>query len=125
MKLDLNSNTAIYLQIAQIIEDGIFEKIYQEEEKVPSINDFSKILNINPHTVLKGVNLLVDQELLYKKRGLGMFVKIGALNKIKEKRANDFNTKFIKKIISESKKLEISKAELIELIRGGYDETNN
>ena len=86
MHINPNIEKPIFIQIAEQLEDSIFTKVFPEETKIPSTNELSSLLNINPHTVLKGMNLLVDEEIIYKKRGLGMFVKKGAVNKILLKR---------------------------------------
>ena len=79
MTIDPTSEKPIFLQIAEQLEDAIFTGIYPEGEKVPSTNEIAALLAINPHTVLKGMNLLVDEGIIYKKRGLGMFVSDGAV----------------------------------------------
>lgn len=85
MNINTNIEKPIFIQIAEQLEDSIFTGIYPEETKIPSTNEISALLNINPHTVLKGMNLLVDDEIIYKKRGLGMFVKEGAVEKFDRK----------------------------------------
>lgn len=117
MKIDNNSNIPIFLQIANQLEDLIFTNIYKEEDKIPSTTELSIVLSINPHTVLKGMNLLVDEDIIYKKRGLGMFVKEGAVKKIKKKRQKNFKAEYVKTLIAEAKKLEITTEELIAIIR--------
>lgn len=77
MYINPDLDKPIFIQIAEQLEDSIFTKVFPEETKIPSTNEISALLNINPHTVLKGMNLLVDEEIIYKKRGLGMFVKEG------------------------------------------------
>lgn len=72
MHINPNIEKPIFIQIAEQLEDSIFTKVFPEETKIPSTNELSSLLNINPHTVLKGMNLLVDEEIIYKKRGLGM-----------------------------------------------------
>lgn len=115
-----NIEKPIFLQIAEQIEDSIFTGVYGEEERIPSTNEISALLNINPHTVLKGVNLLVEEEILYKKRGLGMFVKEGAREKIRIKRKNAFFEQYIERLIQEAGKLQMTKEQVIELIERGY-----
>ena len=87
MQLNTQSEIPIYLQIAAGLEDGIFIGAYPEETQVPSTTELSVALQINPATVLKGINRLVEEGILYKKRGVGMFVSQGAQEKIREKRA--------------------------------------
>ena len=120
MHIDPTSEKPIFLQIAEQLEDAIFTGTFPEETKIPSTNEISLLLNINPHTVLKGMNLLVDESLIYKKRGLGMFVQTGAVEKIRLKRRGQFYQQYIAALVEEAKKLQISKDEVIELIERGY-----
>ena len=121
MHIDTNNlEKPIFLQIAEQIEDSIFTGVYGEEERIPSTNEIAALLNINPHTVLKGVNLLVEEDILYKKRGLGMFVKEGAREKIRNKRKNAFFEHYIERLIQEAGKLQMTKEQVIELIERGY-----
>ncbi|MCR5215384.1 MAG: GntR family transcriptional regulator [Lachnospiraceae bacterium] len=112
----LNDEKSIYLQISEMIETDILRDILVEEEKVPSTNELARLYTINPATALKGVNLLVDQGILYKKRGIGMFVKSGAKEMILNKRREDFYDTFVKKFLEEAKQLGISKKELVKMI---------
>ncbi|OUQ33320.1 GntR family transcriptional regulator [Massilimicrobiota timonensis] len=125
MNINTNIEKPIFIQIAEQLEDSIFTGIYPEETKIPSTNEFSTLLNINPHTVLKGMNLLVDDEIIYKKRGLGMFVKEGAVEKIRQKRQGQFYDQFIATLIEEANKLNMTKNEIITLIERGYDNESN
>lgn len=120
MRVDPNSEKPIFLQIAQQLEDAIFTGVFPEETKIPSTNEFSVLLNINPHTVLKGMNMLVDEGTIYKKRGLGMFVKEGAVEKIRQKRQDLFFEQYIAALVSEAVKLQMSKEDVISLIERGY-----
>ena len=74
MNVNPNIDKPIFLQIAEQLEDSIFTGAFPEETQIPSTNEISALLSINPHTVLKGMNVLVDGGIIYKKRGLGMFV---------------------------------------------------
>ena len=65
----LNDQSLIYLQIARMLEDDILRGIYREEEQVPSTNELARGYNINPATAAKGINMLVADGILYKKRG--------------------------------------------------------
>jgi len=112
----------IFLQIAEQLEDSIFTGVFPEETKIPSTNEVAAVLNINPHTVLKGMNLLVDEDIIYKKRGLGMFVKTGAVEKIRQKRQGQFYEQYIAALIREAEKLQMSKEDIMALIERGYDD---
>ncbi|MDY6073216.1 MAG: GntR family transcriptional regulator [Eubacteriales bacterium] len=125
MRIDTSSDKSIFIQIAEQLEDSIFTGAFPEESKIPSTNEISALLNINPHTVLKGMNMLVDEEIIYKKRGLGMYVKEGALEKIKRKRQGQFFDQYIATLIDEASKLQMSKEDVISLIERGYEHDRN
>ena len=125
MHINPDTEKPIFIQIAEQLEDSIFTGIFPEENKIPSTNEISALLNINPHTVLKGMNLLVDEGIIYKKRGLGMFVKEGAVEKIRRKRQGLFYDQYIASLLIEAKKLGLSKDQIIAFIERGYDNEQN
>ncbi len=122
MQVHPSIDKPIFLQIAEQLEDSIFTGVFPEETKIPSTNEIAALLNINPHTVLKGMNLLVDEDIIYKKRGLGMFVKTGAVEKIRQKRQGQFYEQYIAALIREAEKLQMSKEDIMALIERGYDD---
>lgn len=115
--MQLNDEKSIYLQIGQMIEDSILRGIFLEGERVPSTNELARLYSINPATAAKGINLLVEQGILYKKRGIGMFVSEGAAQKIRLTRKAGFYEQFVVNLISEAKTLGITKEELVQMIR--------
>lgn len=121
VKYILNEEEPIYIQIAKGIEDEILQGTFLEEEQVPSTNELSRIYQINPATVLKGINLLVDRQILYKKRGIGMFVASGAIAEIKKVRKESFKEVVMTQLFQEAKKLGISKQDLIEIIESSEE----
>ena len=116
MKLELNDHEPIFIQISKAIEDEILCDSIKEGMQVPSTTELSKFYKINPATVLKGVTILVDKEILFKKRGIGMFVSKGAKEIIKNGRKENFKEVYLKDLISEAKKLGITKEELLDMI---------
>ncbi|MGE4508911.1 MAG: GntR family transcriptional regulator [Eubacteriaceae bacterium] len=125
MKLNFDDNRPIFLQIAEGIEDGILTDVFKEGEQIPSITEISVTYQINPATALKGINLLVEEEIIFKKRGVGMFVKSGAVSKLEEKRRNEFFENYVKKMIEEAEKLKISKQEIVAMIGRGFLDNEN
>ena len=117
----LTQEKSIYIQIKEMIENDILRDILLEEERVSSTNELAKLYAINPATAAKGVNLLVDEGILYKKRGIGMFVTTGAKGKIMEKRKKHFFFFYVKSLLAEAVSLGITKEELIAMIEGGED----
>lgn len=122
MKINPNTDKPIFIQIAEQLEDSIFTGVFPEETKIPSTNEISALLNINPHTVLKGMNMLVEEEIIYKKIGLGMYVKNGAVEKIRRKRQGQFYKQYVAALIEEASKLQMTKEDVIELIERGYED---
>ncbi len=108
----LNNQTLIYQQIAALIEDGILSGEYAEGEQVPSTNEISRVFHINPATAAKGINALVEQGLLYKKRGIGMFVEQGARETLRKHRRAAFCKQEAETFVQHAKKLGITKQEL-------------
>ncbi|QOY34265.1 GntR family transcriptional regulator [Anaerobacillus isosaccharinicus] len=119
MESNLKDDKPIFQQIAEKIETSILDGSIQEGDRVPSTNEFAKFYQINPATAAKGINQLVDQEIVYKKRGIGMFVAEGAREIILGKRKDDFYKDFIVPIKTEAGKLGISVDELKGLLERG------
>lgn len=118
MQLNLNDDRSIYLQIAEQLQDQILQETLQEEEQAPSTNQLAALYRINPATAGKGINVLVDEGILYKKRGLGMFVAPGAREKIRQKRRRSFGDAFVRPLLVEAGRLGIGPDELSQLILG-------
>lgn len=106
----------IFLQIAEQIENEIIDGTLAEETQVPSTNEFAAFHRINPATAGKGVNLLVDEGVLYKKRGIGMFVATGARDTLVKKRRTQFVDDFVRPLLTEAEKLGIDPTTLNGLI---------
>ena len=117
----LTQEKTIYLQIAEMIETDILRDILLEEERVPSTNELAKLYAINPATAAKGVNILVDEGVLYKKRGIGMFVSAGAKEAILSRRKNEFYDNYVKKLLEEAASIGLGKEEVIQLIQSGNE----
>lgn len=122
--LDLNSDKSIYVQIAETIENEILIGNLKEEDQAPSTNEFAKVYQINPATAGKGLNVLVDEGILYKKRGIGMFVSEGARKKIIKKRQSSFFKERLPEIMTEADRLEIPLEEIKKFIEE-YKEGND
>ena len=121
MNFNFDSDIALYQQVAEEISEGIFNGSYAEGTQIPSTTEISRNYKINPATILKGMNQLVEEKLIEKKRGLGMFVTIGAQQKVLNQRKDNFINKELLKVLDEAKKLNISQEQLIELVERGYE----
>ena len=124
MHFEFDQSSPIYQQLADQMEEMIFSGLFPEGDQVPSTTQLSQELHINPATVLKGMNMLVDQQLLEKRRGRGMFVTAGAQEKIMEKRKEGFYQNYVASLIQEATKLGITEDHLLTLIQRWYQNGN-
>ncbi len=122
MRGTLNDQSLIYLQIAQMLEDDILRGVYREEEQVPSTNELARGYNINPATAAKGINLLVGDGILYKKRGIGMFVSQGAGERVRQNRKAAFYDGYVKPLVKEGASLALTGEELLDMIQRAIKE---
>lgn len=105
------------MQVRERIEDQIVNDQLKEGDQAPSTTQLVNFYKINHATVSKGVTQLVDEEILYKKRGVGMFVAKGAKEKLMKKRKEAFIDDYVVGLIQEANKLGISESEVIELFK--------
>lgn len=110
--VDFNNDKPIFQQIADEIANQILNGNTKEGEQVPSTNQIADFYQINPATARKGLNLLTEEGIIFKKRGLGMFVAEGAQQTLFQKRKEEFRNIYIKSLLEESKRLNITVGEL-------------
>lgn len=116
MKLDSVNEKPIFIQLAETVEDNILKGIYAEETQIPSTTEVAVTLKVNPATVNRGVNLLVDEGVIYKKRGVGMFVNTGAREKILDRRKQSFFQDFLLPLLEEAKNLGLTREDVIGML---------
>ncbi|WP_436870906.1 GntR family transcriptional regulator [Mammaliicoccus sciuri] len=121
MKPTLNKDTPIFLQIADMIKDDLVEGLLSEGEQIPSTTELSNFYNINRATAQKGIALLMDEGIVAKKRGIGVFIAEDARDKLVNTRMQDFSNSYIQNMVKEAKRLNISKEELIRRVEQDYD----
>ena len=117
MNFNAESSIPIYVQIAEWVENEILAGRLITDGKVYSQYQLAEMFNINPATAGKGLTILLESNILYKKRGLGMFVQEGAKEQIVEKRRDEKLTILAKEIVLEARRLFVSDDELLELIK--------
>ena len=125
MQFDSSSEKPIFIQFAEMLENNILKGIFEEESQIPSTTEVAVKFKINPATANRGVNMLVEEGIIYKKRGVGMFVSTGAREKILNKRKTIFYESYILPLIEESKNLNITKNEIITMIERGILNEHN
>ena len=106
----------LFVQIAEQIEGSIVDGTLPEETQVPSTNELAAFHRINPATAAKGVNQLVADGVLYKRRGVGMFVATGARDQLLKRRRSEFADQYVRPLMTEAQKLGISGRELAAMI---------
>ena len=105
------------MQIADWVESEILNGHFESDEKVYSQYQLADMYTINPATAAKGLNLLVDENILYKKRGLGMFVTNGAKEIIMNKRKSQTLKRLVQELVLEANRLQITESELIKMVK--------
>ena len=106
----------IFRQIAAQVENAIVDGSLPEESQAPSTNELAAFHRINPATAAKGLNRLVDDGVLYKRRGVGMFVATGARDQLLKRRRSEFADQYLVPLLAEAAKLGISGAEISTMI---------
>lgn len=118
----MNSEKPVFIQIMEMIEDDIITDVYKTDDIIISTTQISKLLSVNPTTAVKSISLLTDAGILYKKRGIGMCVTMEAKSKILQKRKDEFYSNTISSMLSEARKLGISKEDIINIIKENGDD---
>ena len=115
----------IYVRIAEGIKDHILSGDLKEGEQVVSTTQVSNEYNISIATVNKGINLLIADGYLFKKRGIGMFVKDGAVERLIEERRKAFRENYVKSLLIEARRLRYSPEELQAIVVEVYQSEQN
>lgn len=113
----IEEGRALFLQIAESVEDSIIDGSLAEEAQAPSTNELAAFYRINPATAAKGVAMLTDKGVLYKRRGIGMFVAPGARELLMNERRTAFADRFVEPLLAEARKLGLGPDDLELLIR--------
>jgi DNA-binding transcriptional regulator YhcF (GntR family) len=112
----IEEGRALFLQIAESVEDSIIDGSLPEESQAPSTNELAAFFRINPATAAKGVNMLADKGVLHKRRGIGMFVAPGARDLLLAERRTAFADRFVDPLLVEARKLGLGADDLSRLI---------
>jgi len=115
-----DDGTPIYRQIAEQIEAQILSGALREGEQVMSTNQYAAFYRINPATAAKAFQQLAENGILYKKRGIGMFVAEGAPEQLREERRRRFTDDHLLPLLEEARNLGITFEQLIEQLRSAH-----
>ncbi|WP_078393941.1 GntR family transcriptional regulator [Shouchella patagoniensis] len=121
MKAVFDDSKPIFQQIAEMIADDIVEGFLKEGDKLPSTTELSAFYQINRATAQKGLTTLVEGGLVYKQRGVGMFVQKGAKATLTEQRKQHFYKHYIEPLLDEAKRIDLNKSEIIHFIEQSLD----
>ena len=117
MKLDLHSQMPIYLQIAEMIREAIVKGDIKASDSIPSVRQMSVEYGINPQTILKATSLLLQENILEKKRGLGLFVTDSAQEKLMLIEMKKYKNEFIPFLINRGNILGFTSNDICEIIK--------
>jgi GntR family transcriptional regulator len=112
----MDDDRPIFVQISEMVENSIIDGSLAEESRAPSTNELAAFHRINPATAAKGLNQLVDDGILYKRRGIGMFVATGARDQLLERRRQAFADQYVRPLLAEARKLGIDTEEITKMI---------
>jgi len=113
----LDEGTPLFVQIAGQLADDIVDGQLAEGDRVPSTNELAAFYRINPATAAKGINMLVDDGVLEKRRGIGMFVGAGAREHLLAERRKLFAEQYVGPMVAEASRLGIDSDTLVSLVR--------
>ena len=114
--MEYSEHKPIYLQNVDLMQEKILQGDWREEERIPSVREMGAMVGVNPNTIVRSYQLLESQEIIYNKRGLGYFVKEGAVARIKENVKNEFIANELPQFKAKAQMLGITKDELVELL---------
>ena len=114
--MEYNEHKPIYLQNVDLMQEKILQGDWREEERIPSVREMGAMVGVNPNTIVRSYQLLESQEIIYNKRGLGYFVKDGAVSRIKDNVKNEFISNELPQFKAKAQMLGITKEELIKLL---------
>jgi len=120
--MEFKDNEAIYLQIAAFVCDNILIRKWPAEQKIPSVRDLAVELEVNPNTVMRSYEYLQNQQIVYNKRGLGLFVAPDGYDMVKQLRRENFLQQNLPRLFKEMYLLDISIAEIEKKFRDFKDE---
>ena len=114
--LDVNSSKPIYIQIAEWIEKEIIDGALIADQKIYSQYQLAELFNINPATAGKGLTLLLEEKIVYQRRGLGTFVSPDGREKLLIRRKAKTLRELIKNLLEEAELLDVDDHDLLAMI---------
>jgi DNA-binding transcriptional regulator YhcF (GntR family) len=122
LKPDLDNNRPLFLQVKEAIEDDILIGRLLPDEQIPSNSQLVEFFGLNPVTVHKSVSQLAEEGIVYKRRGLGMFVEPEAPKLLRARRQGRFGQEYVGPVVERAKILGMSSEQLRSLIEDAWRE---
>ena len=122
MTINFDHRTPIYLQVARMIRDSVVSGDLPEEGPIPSIRQVSAEHGLNPQTVLNATHLLVEEGILEKRRGVGIFVKRGAQEHLRQRELAELKQRYIPQLVNRARLVGLSARETVKLVRDNFRE---
>lgn len=122
MARDFNLNSPIYLQVAQMIRDAIVSGDLPEGKAIPSVRQISVEQELNPQTVLNATRLLMEESILEKRRGIGIFVRAGARENLLKNEREKFRSQDVPEMVARAELLGLTAVKTAEIIKEAFKE---
>ncbi len=122
MTINFDHKTPIYLQVARMIRDAVASGGLPEGEAIPSVRQVSVEQGLNPQTVLNATRLLIDEGILEKRRGIGIFVKEGARKALLSEELKRFKTADVPALVSRARLLGLTRKATLDLVKEKFEE---
>ena len=113
--MEYSEHKPIYLQNVDLMQEKILCGEWREEERIPSVREMGAMVGVNPNTIVRSYQLLEAQDIIYNKRGLGYFVREGAVARIKENVKREFIANELPQFKAKAQMLGITKEDLFKL----------
>ncbi len=114
--MEYSEHKPIYLQNVDLMQEKILRGDWREEDRIPSVREMGALVGVNPNTIVRSYQLLESEDIIYNKRGLGYFVKEGAVERIKENMNREFIASELPQFKAKVEMLGITKEELVKLL---------
>jgi GntR family transcriptional regulator len=111
-----DDRSPIYRQLADQVKADVVSGTLDGDEQVMSTNQYAAYYRINPATVAKAFQQLVDEQVLYKKRGIGMFVSPTARDTLRAQRRERFFSDVVDPMVAEAKAVGVPIGEVLARI---------
>jgi DNA-binding transcriptional regulator YhcF (GntR family) len=115
--MTFSNDKAIYVQMADRLCDEILAGKYQDDDRIPSVREYSVLLEVNTNTAVKAYDELARANIIYNKRGLGYFVTPGAKKQILKERKKEFMKERLPELFRQMQLLGIT----LEDVKVAYD----